>query len=62
VPISLYIRMRDMIVAAGKWPATGENGLHSASQLLLVLGEQANAQINKPVPAPAPEKSTEAEQ
>lgn len=39
-PVEAYQRLRELVVAGGKWQATGEGGLHSASQLLLMMDGQ----------------------
>ncbi len=39
-----YARLREMVIAGGKFLATGENGIHSASQLLLYMDQQVEAQ------------------
>lgn len=50
LPPEVYTRMREMIIAGGKYPATGENGIHAASQLLLFLDQQIQEQ-QKATPA-----------
>lgn len=47
-PPEAYARAREMILAGGKHPATGENGLHSASQLLLFMDQQVQQQQRQP--------------
>jgi hypothetical protein len=43
LPFDAYQRLRELVLAAGKYPATGENGIHSASQLLLFMDQQVQA-------------------
>lgn len=44
LPVDVYARLREMVLAGGKYPATGENGIHSASQLLLFMDQQIQQQ------------------
>lgn len=52
--VDAYARLREMILAGGKHPATGENGIHAASQLLIFMDQQVQQQrsvVGKPEPA-----------
>lgn len=44
LPVDAYARLREMVLAGGKNLATGENGIHSASQLLLFMDQQLQQQ------------------
>lgn len=46
LPLNAFARLREMVIAGGKFPATGENGLHSASQLLLLMDQQVQSQAS----------------
>lgn len=48
LPSDAYARLREIVLAGGKHPATGENGLHSASQLLLFMDQQVQQQQRQP--------------